>query len=210
MPQTTSTPEHFPCELISWERFDELAQQLGDKIVADGFVPDLIIAIARGGYLPARLLSDRLGLFDLDCIRIEHYQGIHKSLQARVRYPLSAEISDRQILLVDDVSDSGDTFEVALKHLKQKGSAAAIRTAVLHHKFTASYRPDYRAVELREWCWIIFPWAVLEDLRSLLARMQPTPNSIDAFAKLLKQRHGLELSPGQLEAAFVSVSPDER
>lgn len=210
MPQTASTPEHFPCELISWEQFDELTQKLLEQIVADGFVPDLIIAIARGGYLPGRLLSDRLDLFDLDCIRIEHYQGIHKSLQARVRYPLSAEISGRQVLLVDDVSDSGDTFEVALEHLNQKGIAAAIRTAVLHHKFTASYRPDYRAIDLREWRWIIYPWAVQEDLRSLLARMQPPPDSIDAFARLLKQRHDLELSPGQLEAAFASVSSDER
>lgn len=208
MPHTASPPNHFPCELISWEQFEGLTQQLGEKIVADGFAPDLIVAIARGGYLPARLLSDRLGLFDLDCIRIEHYQGIHKGFQAQVRYPLSAQISDRQVLLVDDVSDSGDTFGVALEHLNQKGSAAAIRTAVLHHKFTASYRPDYRAVELQEWRWIIYPWAVMEDLRSLLARMQPSPNSMDAFARLLKQRHGLELSPGQLEAVFSSASPD--
>ncbi|WP_456405573.1 phosphoribosyltransferase [Thiolapillus sp.] len=208
MRQSDHHTGHFPCELISWDQFDELTLQLVEKITADGFTPDLIVAIARGGYLPARLLSDHLDLFDLDCIRIEHYQGIHKSRQALVRYPLSAEINGRQVLLVDDVSDSGDTFETALEHLGQKGSAAAIRTAVLHHKTSASYRPHYYATEVSEWRWIVYPWAVQEDLRSLLARMQPRPASIDAFARLLKQRHDLELPLKQLEAAFSFNLPD--
>lgn len=186
-----------------------MALQLAKQIVTDGFTPDLIVAIARGGYQPARLLSDHLDLFDLDCIRIEHYQGIHKRPQARVRYPLAAEINGRRVLLVDDVSDSGDTFDVALAHLEQKGRAAAVRTAVLHHKTSSSYRPHYFAAEVQEWRWIIYPWAVLEDLRSLLARMKPPPQSVVDFSRQLKQSHGLQPLPWQLEAVF-SVSPHTR
>jgi len=102
-----------PCELVSWERFYRLAQQLARIIHTAWFRPDIIVAIGRGGYMPARILSDCLGVFDLTDIKIEHYRGARRQRAARVRYPLSTGISGRHVLLVDDVSDSGDTFERA-------------------------------------------------------------------------------------------------
>lgn len=77
------------CELISWGRFDQLARGLVRIVQNAGFHPDIIVAIGRGGCLPARVLSDYLDIFDLTNIKVEHYHGVHKERIAKVRYPLN-------------------------------------------------------------------------------------------------------------------------
>ena len=187
------------CELLSWEECYRLVRKLAWMLREEEFQPDIIVAIARGGYFAARVLSDHLGVFDLDSIRIEHYQGTSRGHAARVRYPLSAAIGGKRLLLVDDVSDSGDTFAVAMAHLRQHGEPLQLRTAVMHHKSSSAYVPDYRAAELGEWRWLIYPWAAIEDLSALLHAMQPPPRSVRAFAEALRQRHGVVVPPQTLE-----------
>ncbi len=149
------------------------------------------LAIARGGYLPARLLSDYLDQPELTAFRIVHYRGAHKARAARVVDPLTAAVDGRRVLLVDDVSDSGDTFAVALDHLRRQGSPAELRTAVLDHKTTSPYQPDYHARVIHRWRWIIYPWAVMEDLRSLIPGL-PEPDAPPAALQAqLRARHGL-------------------
>ena len=131
------------CELVSWEQFRTLARQLALLVRSSGFKPDMIVAIGRGGHMPARLLSDYLDIYNLSGFKIEHYRRAQKQAQARVRYPLSANVEGLKLLLVDDVSDGGDTFEVAVSHLHERGPPAEIRTAVLHHKAVSSFVPDF-------------------------------------------------------------------
>ncbi len=180
---------HIRCQKISWEHFDRMARQLAHRIRDSGFNPDLIVAIARGGYLPARILSDHLDIFDLASMKIEHYHGIHKEALVNVRYPLTADVAGRRLLLVDDVSDSGDTFQVAVRHLQERGVPEAVKTAVLHHKRSSDFIPDYYVEEVVAWRWIIYPWAIMEDLTSLLYGMEPRPTSVEAFASRLRRRH---------------------
>ena len=117
-----------PCELVDWPRVVELSRNLAQKIRAANVNIEMIVAIGRGGYMPARLLSDLLGVFNLTGFKIEHYKGAHKSRLAQVRYPLAAPVEKQSILLVDDVSDSGDTFKVALEHIQSLGRPASIHT----------------------------------------------------------------------------------
>jgi hypoxanthine phosphoribosyltransferase len=187
------------CELISWVRFHELARQLALAIGGAGFKPELIVAIGRGGYMPARILSDYLDVFDLADIRVEHYHGCHKERSARVRYPLAAETAGKRVLLVDDVSDSGDTFEAAIGHIRRRGEPGEFRTAVLHHKTVSRFTPDFYSVVVSEWRWIIYPWAVIEDLRSILREMDAPPLSIEEFARFLRAQHGIEADMEVLE-----------
>ena len=187
----------FPCELVGWEAFYQLARGLVQLIRQSGFEPDLIVAISRGGLVPARVLADHLNLFDLATLKVEHYHAMQRERVARVRYPLMAEVEGRQVLLVDDVSDSGDSFQVALKHLLQKGEPAQLKTAVLHHKRVSSYVPDYFAEQVIDWRWIIYPWAVMEDLNGLRCSMKPRPVTAEMFAERLRQEHTLEV-PRQL------------
>jgi hypoxanthine phosphoribosyltransferase len=190
------------CELVSWARFHQLARDLALAIHGAGFRPELIVAIGRGGYMPARIVSDYLDIYDLTDIRIEHYHGAHMERFARIHYPLTADISGKQVLLIDDVSDSGGTFETAIRHLREHGEPAQLKTAVLHHKLVSSYTADFYAEEVREWRWIIYPWAVIEDLRSFLHDMDPPPSTIEGFARLLHERHGIEVGQQTLHDVF--------
>ena len=136
-------PETLRCELVSWEQFCALARQLALRVRASGFTPDMIVAIGRGGCMPARLLSDYLDIYNLSSFKIEHYRRAHKQAETRIRYPLSANVEGLKLLLVDDVSDAGDTLEVAVSHLHERGPPAEIRTAVLHHKTVSSFVPGF-------------------------------------------------------------------
>jgi hypoxanthine phosphoribosyltransferase len=172
---TTTVKEkaHEPmcCELVSWEQFRTLARQLALRVQSSGFQPDMIVAIGRGGYMPARVLSDYLDVYNLSGFKVEHYRAAKKQAEARVRYPLSANVKGLKLLLVDDVSDGGDTFEVAVSHLHERGPPAEIRTAVLHHKTVSSFVPDFYAAEVTKWRWLIYPWAILEDVSGFIREL---------------------------------------
>lgn len=183
------------CESPSWIQVVRMVRQLANDIRAGGFRPDLIVAIARGGYVPGRLLADHLGLMDLTSIRIEHYlHGAQKQPCARMRFPLSADVSGRRVLIVDDVSDTGDTFELASAHMRERIPAAEIRTAALHHKTVSRFVPDFYARRMTRWRWIVYPWALIEDVGGFVQRMESRPDSVDAILGRLRADHGLRVS----------------
>ena len=68
-------PEELPATLITWEKVYSLCRQLVQQLRRANFRIDVIVAMARGGYVPGRLLSDMLGIYDLTSFKIEHYQG---------------------------------------------------------------------------------------------------------------------------------------
>ncbi len=176
------------CELISWAEVQRLCRRLAGLVRASGYDPDIVIAIGRGGYVPARLLCDCLDIMALTSIKIEHYlSGASRQEQAVVRYPLKADIRGQRVLLVDDVNDTGDTLDVAIEHL-QTFHPGEIRTAVMHHKTTTSFIVDYYARKVIKWRWLIYPWAVYEDIAGFLGRMSPPPQSLaDARQRLADQ-----------------------
>lgn len=194
--------ERFRCEVIAWRQVWRLSRRLALMINTAGFAPDTIVAIGRGGYVPARILADYLNVMDLTGIKIEHYRpGADKQPEARLTYPLPTDLTGRRVLIVDDVSDTGDSFAVALDHVQSVG-AALIRTAVLHHKTVSCYRPDYFAEEVKRWRWIIYPWAVIEDLSGFLAQMKPVPQDLDTAIVRLRQQYGLRVPRQTLQDVF--------
>ncbi len=183
--------DRIPCELITWNQVYQLSRKLASGIKTAGYQPDLIVAIARGGYIPARILADLLGLMNVSSIRIEHYRGAHKEPLAVVKDPLCVDVSKRRILLVDDVSDSGDTFQVAIQHIQEQGAFAELKSATLHHKVVSRYRPDFFAEEIVNWRWITYPWAIIEDLSVFIESMQPQPDTPQGVVARLQQNHGI-------------------
>jgi hypoxanthine phosphoribosyltransferase len=157
-------PEKITCELMSWEDFYTLARSLAHLIKQSRFRPDLVIAIGRGGYVPARVVCDFLLLDMLTSFKIEHWgMAAQEKPAVTVRFPLAADIRDKTVLVIDDVTDTGKTQDVAIAYLKGF-YPKEIRTGVLQHKDTSPFVPDYFASREHEWRWIIYPWAVHEDL----------------------------------------------
>jgi hypoxanthine phosphoribosyltransferase len=155
------------CELRSWGEMRTLSEVLAKKIESSGFRPDYIVAIVRGGMVPAMNLSDILGVYDVLTLRVRHWGATAvKNKKAVLDVPLNVDIVGKKILLVDDLTDTGDSIRLALVHLKGL-RPAEVRSAVLIHKASSSVVPDYYAEKEAEWMWVIFPWNLFEDLTNL-------------------------------------------
>ncbi len=192
----------FKVELVSWSEITRLAARLAEQIRSSGFHSDIIIAIARGGYVPARLLCDHLDQYNLTSIRITHYlAGAHRTRQARLAEALHVDITGFKVLLVDDVDDSGDTLALAISHLREK-HPAELKTAVLHHKRESVIVPDYYAKKLIEWRWLTYPWALQEDIQGFLDKLEPPPGTVDDAVARLRQEFGIQVPRRVLRELF--------
>ncbi|WP_043117294.1 phosphoribosyltransferase [Solemya velum gill symbiont] len=190
--------ERLRCELVSQETVYDLVYKLAEEIRASDYHPDLVVAISRGGFTPARVLCDVLGLFNLTSIRVVHYSkaAVHEQ-QAFVKYPLCMDVAGQRILLVDDVNDTGDTLKIARSHLESLGPTE-VRIAVLHEKSCSPVRAEYVAESLDKWHWLIYPWAVVEDVGGFLLEMTPPSADSDQAADWLLNTYGLRLPEDQL------------
>jgi hypoxanthine phosphoribosyltransferase len=195
--------DELPCRLITWEEIYSLSQQLASQVRKANFHIDVIVAIARGGYVPGRLLSDMLGIHDLTCFKIEHYRGAYKQHEAYVKYPLNADINGRNVLLLDDVCDSGDTFGVGIGHIRQCGTVNEMHTAALHLKTVSKVIPDFYVETVSDWRWLIYPWAVNEDLSNMIAKMQLANPDVTLLQRLIKERHGIHVTSRQIQDALM-------
>lgn len=156
--------ESFRCELISFNEVLRLSRSLARKIKASGYISDLIVSIGRGGYVPGRLISDFLLFNDLTSMKIEHYaRAADMREEARIKFPIPVDIAGKKILVVDDVTDTGETLNLAVAYILNL-KPASVRTAVLQHKTCSSFTPDFYAQKIIKWRWIIYPWARYEDL----------------------------------------------
>jgi len=152
--------------ILSWQDVYNLTLQLSERIVCSEFVPDVIVGIARGGWIPARILSDVLYANTLQNIRIEYYTDVGaKGKEPQITQPLTGSMKKKNILLVDEVADSGDTLHHAIEHVKALG-AASVRSAVLHYKPTSIVKPDYFMVETKNWT--VYPWENRESIIALV------------------------------------------
>lgn len=186
--------DSFPVEIVSWETATSLSRSLAAMIRASGFTPDLVIAIGRGGYVPARIVCDLLLMSDLTSIKIEHWgMAARKFDQARVRFPLSVDIAGKDILVIDDITDTGETLIAAGEYLA-RSRPGEIRTGVLQHKTSSIFQPDYYAELISEWKWIIYPWALHEDMTGFLEKvLSRQPASPENLSRALLERFGMRL-----------------
>ena len=102
-------------EILTWEGFGAASRELAQQIVDSEFVPDIIIAVARGGLLPAGALSYAMGVKLSDAVNVEFYTDVHETLPDPVLLaPMldTDSISDKKVLVVDDVVDSGRTLSL--------------------------------------------------------------------------------------------------
>jgi hypoxanthine phosphoribosyltransferase len=191
--------------LVSWDQIQQLTRDLALRIRGDGFEPDIIIALGRGGWIPGRLLSDYLDNLNLTEFKVEHYRGTEKQATARVRYPLKADAAGQRVLLVDDVTDTGDSLEVALEHIRSRGEPAELRTLVLHHKLVSPFVPDYFGQKIDDWRWVIYPWAMTEDLSALIRAKERRPENAQALTDMLLRDHGIQVPVSRVKDVLRSL-----
>ncbi|WP_420846155.1 phosphoribosyltransferase [Microbacterium caowuchunii] len=145
-------------ETLSWDGFGQASRDMARAILAAGFVPEVVVAIARGGLLPAGAIAYGLGAKNCGAINVEFYTGIGTVLDAPEVLPPELDMTyldGRRVLLVDDVADSGRTLDLAVRLLTDRG--ADVRSAVIYTKPTTIIQPDFSWKDTD--LWIDFPWS---------------------------------------------------
>lgn len=145
-------------EDLSWQAFGGASRELAETIAADGFRPDIILAIARGGMFVAGALGYALAVKNLHLMNVEFYTGEGTTLDMPVMLPPvpdAVDFSAKRVLIADDVADTGKTIE--LVHGFVKDHVAEARTAVIYEKSQSLIKCDY--VWRRTERWIDFPWS---------------------------------------------------
>jgi uncharacterized protein len=147
-------------EVLTWSVFGDAVRDLATRIAADGFRPGVVLGIARGGLPLAAGLAYALDVKETATINVEFYTGVDSRLPEPVVLPPSvdlAEIAGRDVLVVDDVADTGRTLAVVVALCADAGVRA--RSVVVYRKPTTTLEPDYAWKNTPRW--IDFPWSAL-------------------------------------------------
>jgi uncharacterized protein len=171
-------------EVPTWNQIYEMLFCQAQKIKTQNFKQDLIVAIARGGLVPARILSDLLETQSLSFIQIEFYTNINQTLQEPILVQnLTTNVTGKKILLVDDISDTGKSLKLAKTHLQLQG-AIEIKTATLYEKTHSITTPDFYEKQTTDW--VVFPWDIKETLIKIIQNPLGKRILNQELAKLVK------------------------
>lgn len=152
-------------EAPTWRQIHTMLVKQSQKIRRCGFKPDIILGISRGGFIPARILSDLLENTNLASVKVEYYKGIGKSFnQIRLAQSVSTDVRGKRVLAVDEITDSGRSLQLVFTHLLEHG-ARQVKTASLFCKPKSTFTPDF--YEKKTISWVVFPWEIKETVRAI-------------------------------------------
>ena len=147
-------------EVLTWELFGSASRELAKTVAADGFEPDLLLSIARGGLFVAGALGYALDVKNLHVMNVEFYTGIDQRLDMPVMLPPVPNVVDlhgAKVLVCDDVADTGATLKLVRDFCSDK--VADVRCAVVYEKPHSTVKCEY--VWRHTDRWINFPWSTL-------------------------------------------------
>ena len=144
-------------DIVSWEDLDGLVAGMAERLIGERF--DLMLAITRGGLVPAGMLAYRLGIRNILVAAVEFYddQGHPGPRPTFLQFPADPLLRGQRILVVDEVWDSGTTIHAVTERVRQAGGIPM--TAVLHWKPARSIvpgAPDVHAVTTD--AWVVYPF----------------------------------------------------
>jgi uncharacterized protein len=143
---------------------------LAEQIRKDEYKPEVIVGVSRGGWPPARVMSDLLQNPNLANMKVEFYKDIGvRNKKPRITQPVTTDVVGKRVLVVDDVSDTGNSLRVVANHLRRK-RVKEIRVCTLYMKPESIYRPNYYSRTTRKW--VIFPWERLEAVHLISKRVK--------------------------------------
>jgi hypoxanthine phosphoribosyltransferase len=197
------------CRLTTWADVDRWTDRLAERIRSASAVPETIVALTRGGWVPSRLLSDRLGVRRIVSLRAQHW-GVTATPdgKAKLTEGLSGPVEGEKVLVVDDITDTGESLSLAVSHVAGQHPARLESAACLHIAHS-KFVPTYYAEEIPRtgWVWVVFPWNYWEDLAALATRAVEYGRGVASVRETLKSRSGLEVPLADLErvAQYVPI-----
>ena len=145
-------------EVLTWAEVGPATRELAERMHADGWKPDVILAIARGGLIVGGALGYALGVKNTWTMNVEFYTGIDERLDLPMILPPIPDLvdfADFKVLIADDVADTGATLALVKDFCE--GKVGEVRCAVLYEKPRSTVPCEY--VWRRTERWIDFPWS---------------------------------------------------
>jgi hypothetical protein len=145
-------------EVLDWAGVGPATRELAATVNHDGFQPDAILAIARGGLIVAASLGYALGVKNTWTMNVEFYTGVDERLELPIILPPVPDFVDLEganILIADDVADTGATLALVKKFCGPR--VGEVRIATLYEKPRSVVKCEY--VWKRTDRWIVFPWS---------------------------------------------------
>lgn len=160
------TKTHY--EIPTWNQVYRMLLYQAEKICNSGFKPDVIVGVARGGLVPARILSDLLENSNIVTVTVESRETDQENKKEPVLiHALPTPVAGKRVLIVDDVADTGQSLTMAREHVLLH-KAQETKIATLYYKPWSMVKPDYYEKETERW--IIFPWDAKENMRRIIEK----------------------------------------
>jgi uncharacterized protein len=189
----------FRAKIIPLQNAYELSFKLALLIIKSGYTFDAAIAIARGGFPMARFICDFLNIRHLGSIQITHYAaGASQNKTAEIVASANIEVKNKRILVLDDVNDTGKTILAAREYLNTL-HPLMFKIAVIHEKQNTIAQADFVGEYLMEWKWLIYQWAVTEDILGFLKKDNMLTVNADDARLHLKTKYHLSIDKDTLD-----------
>jgi hypoxanthine phosphoribosyltransferase len=119
---------------------------------------------------------------------------------AKLTEGLSGPVEGQKVLVVDDITDTGESLSLATAHVAEQ-HPARLETAAFLHIAHSKFVPTYYAEEIPRtgWVWVVFPWNYWEDLAALATKAAEFGRGVSTIRETLRTRSGLDVPLADLE-----------
>ncbi|MEX2504995.1 MAG: phosphoribosyltransferase [Egicoccus sp.] len=159
-------------ERLDWASYGVAVRELAQQVVDDGYRPDIVLSIARGGLVVAASLAYALDVKPCFVLNVEYYTGIDQRHDEPIVLPPMLDLEEARgasVLIADDVADTGHTLRLVQRLCEDR--VAEARVGVLYEKPQSVVACDYvwKATDR----WIEFPWSSQPPLVGPGAKQPP-------------------------------------
>ncbi len=142
---------------LTWEDVEKIADELAESILKSNFQPDYIIGITAGGLIPLYFLARKLNLVDKILTISANSYDKDKQHDLKILYLPEVDLSNKKVLLVDEISGTGRTLREIARILIEKYQVRELRTVTFVTMEESEFCPDfYGRTEKKDW--VLFPW----------------------------------------------------
>jgi hypoxanthine phosphoribosyltransferase len=198
-------------QLLTWDEVYRQCKEVARLIRKSRFYPDVIVALARSGFVPGRILSDLLAVDDLFGLKVHHVitgempetgeVDVENEYEATIPYKAPLNIKGQNTLAVDDIAGTGKSMTAAVQFMESLGPKA-IKTATLGYSTESIIKPDYFVSTVSEDDWLLYPWNYFEDFEELIAKAKKKIKQRDAspevIAKAITDNFGVTIPLDEL------------
>ena len=147
---------------IPWDDFHKDCDITASQIISNNFKPDYMVALSRGGLVPARIMAEIVKPKKFITLGLKLYDNQTAGDEVEITQELGSIVHDfdrhDNILIVDDLSDKGTTLRFAYSYMFRMTGGAHIVTACPYIKTGTSKIPTYYHKEFSSEEWLVFPF----------------------------------------------------